>query len=76
MIPVERGVETSRKEPDLPAHALSSRRKVDEQRMSVVVVRDVEALASYVEGWDDLTASAIEPNIFYESWMLMQAARS
>ncbi|HVF89852.1 MAG TPA: GNAT family N-acetyltransferase [Blastocatellia bacterium] len=53
----------------------ASRRKVDEQRMSVVVVRDAETLASYVRDWDGLAASAIEPNIFYESWMMMPALR-
>lgn len=43
--------------------------------MTVVVVRDADALAGYVEDWDDLAASSVEPNIFYESWMMLPALR-
>src|SRR5437867_1079267 len=44
--------------------------------MSVVAVEDLAALEQYVPAWDDLAASAVEPNVFYESWMLLPALRA
>jgi hypothetical protein len=43
------------------------------QAMSVIVVCTPAALAAHVPAWDELAAQAIEPNIFYESWMLLPA---
>lgn len=43
--------------------------------MSVVVVKDGAALAEYVSEWENLAADALEPNVFYEPWMLMPAVR-
>src|SRR5262245_14782005 len=45
-------------------------------RMSVVVINDLTALEKYVPAWEDLAANAIEPNAFYEPWMLMPAIRA
>jgi CelD/BcsL family acetyltransferase involved in cellulose biosynthesis len=45
-------------------------------RMSVVVIDDIAALDRYVAQWDELAAAAIEPNPFYESWMLLPALRA
>src|SRR5262247_4838541 len=45
-------------------------------RMSVVVIDDLTALEKYVPAWEDLAAAAIEPNVFYEPWMLMPAIRA
>ena len=42
----------------------------------VVVVEDVQALAEHRAAWDDLAAHALEPNPFYESWMLTPAWRA
>ncbi len=39
----------------------------------VVVVERPSALGAYVTEWDDLARNAVEPNIFYESWMLIPA---
>ncbi len=47
-----------------------------ERSLSLVVVRDVEELDSYVPAWEKLAADAIEPNVFYEPWMLIPAIRS
>src|SRR5215813_2406743 len=44
--------------------------------MSVVVIDDLTALEKYVPAWDNLAAAALEPNVFYESWMLMPAIRA
>jgi len=44
--------------------------------MLVVVIDDFTALEKYVPAWEDLAANAIEPNAFYEPWMLMSAMRS
>jgi hypothetical protein len=37
------------------------------------VVRDLETLAGFVPAWEDLAAAALEPNVFYEHWMLLPA---
>jgi len=44
--------------------------------MSVVIVDDLTALEKHVAAWEDLAAAAIEPNVFYEPWMLMPALRA
>ena len=41
--------------------------------MRAVEVRGFEALAEHLDCWDDLSSAAIEPNVFYESWMLLPA---
>jgi len=45
-------------------------------KMSVVVVTDLTDLEKYVTAWEDLAGAAIEPNVFYEPWMLMPAVRA
>ena len=42
-------------------------------RTSVVVLRDPQALSGLVPAWEELAAAAIEPNVFYEHWMLLPA---
>ena len=42
-------------------------------RTSVVVVRDLQALSGFVPAWEELAAAALEPNVFYEHWMLLPA---
>lgn len=44
--------------------------------VSVTVVKDLADLEPYVSAWEDLAAAAIEPNVFYEPWMLMPAIRA
>src|SRR5215475_1292901 len=48
----------------------------DGAKMSVVVVNDLTDLEKYVAAWEDLAAAAVEPNVFYEPWMLMPALRA
>jgi CelD/BcsL family acetyltransferase involved in cellulose biosynthesis len=43
------------------------------RRASVVVVRDRQTLTCLVPAWEDLAAAALEPNVFYEHWMLLPA---
>ena len=45
-------------------------------KMSVVVVKDLTSLEQHVAAWEDLAGAAIEPNVFYEPWMLMPALRA
>lgn len=40
---------------------------------AIAVLRGSQAFAEIVPAWDDLAASALEPNPFYESWMLRPA---
>jgi len=42
----------------------------------VVIVDDLTALEKRVAAWEELAAAAIEPNVFYEPWMLMPALRA
>lgn len=43
---------------------------------SVEVVEDPAALADFVPAWEALARSAVEPNVFYEPWMLLPAIRA
>ena len=43
------------------------------RRMSVIAVRDLIALSAFVPAWEELAAVALEPNVFYEHWMLLPA---
>jgi hypothetical protein len=45
-------------------------------KMSVVIVDDLTALEKHVAAWEELATAAIEPNVFYEPWMLMSALRA
>jgi CelD/BcsL family acetyltransferase involved in cellulose biosynthesis len=45
-------------------------------RSRVLVVRGVEAIEPFVDDWDALARSALEPNVFYEPWMCLAALRS
>ena len=49
---------------------------VNKSSLSVTVVEDLTDLERYVPAWEDLAACAIEPNVFYEPWMLMPAIRT
>jgi hypothetical protein len=64
--------------PPLPDASRPSARDVtsDVAGMSVVVINDLTALEKYVHAWEDLAANAIEPNAFYEPWMMMPAIRA
>lgn len=43
------------------------------QALSVSVARTAAELAEHVAAWDELARQTIEPNVFYESWMLLPA---
>ncbi|HKW37092.1 MAG TPA: GNAT family N-acetyltransferase [Burkholderiales bacterium] len=43
------------------------------RRTSIVVVRDAQTLSGFVPAWEELAAAAMEPNVFYEHWMLLPA---
>jgi len=46
------------------------------RRISVVEIRDPRTLSGFVPAWEALAAAAIEPNVFYEPWMLLPALRA
>ena len=47
---------------------------IDPQPATTVIVADRDdALEPYVPAWDSLAAGALEPNVFYEPWMLRPA---
>jgi CelD/BcsL family acetyltransferase involved in cellulose biosynthesis len=41
--------------------------------MTVVFIKNFEMLEDYIQAWEDLAVDALEPNPFYEPWMLMPA---
>jgi CelD/BcsL family acetyltransferase involved in cellulose biosynthesis len=43
-------------------------------KLSLRVVEDLRELSAHVAEWQDLAAAALEPNPFYEPWMLLPAA--
>jgi CelD/BcsL family acetyltransferase involved in cellulose biosynthesis len=45
------------------------------RKMSVVVLTDFDRLEEYIPAWEELARSALEPNPFYEAWMLIPALR-
>lgn len=47
-----------------------------DKEFRVETIRDVGALKRHLIAWDDLAADAIERNPFYESWMLLPAAKT
>jgi GNAT acetyltransferase-like protein len=46
------------------------------REMRVAVIRDFSSLEEHIPAWEELAASALEPNPFYESWMLIPALRT
>jgi CelD/BcsL family acetyltransferase involved in cellulose biosynthesis len=42
----------------------------------VAVAADSASLEAHVAAWDDLAGEALEPNAFFESWMLLPAVRA
>jgi hypothetical protein len=49
---------------------------LDSQKMSVVIVTTIAALAAYLPGLEELAAAVLEPNVFYEPWMLMPSLKA
>jgi CelD/BcsL family acetyltransferase involved in cellulose biosynthesis len=45
-------------------------------KMSVIVGATLAALTEFLPAWEDLAANALEPNVFYEPWMMMPALRN
>lgn len=45
-------------------------------RLSVTVLDHPATLAGHMAAWNDLAAAALEPNVFYEPWMLLPAIDS
>lgn len=43
--------------------------------MFLKLISDCDALLPYVKSWEALAAAALEPNPFYEHWMLLPACR-
>lgn len=53
--------------------AASERLAPASRKMTVVFIKNFEMLEDYVQAWEDLAVEALEPNPFYEPWMLLPA---
>jgi len=49
---------------------------LEQPATSVVLVRDLRKTAGLIAAWEELAAHALEPNVFYEHWMLLPALRA
>jgi CelD/BcsL family acetyltransferase involved in cellulose biosynthesis len=56
-----------------PAPAPAARRRPSGTGTIVEVLTDVAALAALVPDWEELAGQAVQPNPFYEHWMLLPA---
>jgi hypothetical protein len=56
--------------------ALSADASPSAMRASVVVLHDLATLCSIIPAWEELAANALEPNAFYEHWMLLPALQA
>ncbi|HZI92708.1 MAG TPA: GNAT family N-acetyltransferase [Patescibacteria group bacterium] len=56
-----------------PGDALPAAREPAPGRISVVPVEETAQLAQWVPEWEQLAASALEPNVFYEPWQILPA---
>jgi len=56
-----------------PAAAPAARRRPSGTGTIVEVLSDAAALAALVPDWEELAAQAVQPNPFYEHWMLLPA---
>src|SRR6185295_19119753 len=63
--------QNSAKQTQLPQH-----HSVKSDKMYVVVVRELAELMQYVPEWQELSDSAVEPNVFYEPWFLLPAVEA
>ncbi len=52
-----------------------SRRLGKDAQLTVIVEWDIAGLERHRQAWEDLSTSALEPNVFYEPWMLLPALR-
>lgn len=51
----------------------SKRPDTASRTMTVVFIKNFEMLEDYIQAWEELALDALEPNPFYEPWMLMPA---
>jgi CelD/BcsL family acetyltransferase involved in cellulose biosynthesis len=58
-----------------PASATVRARAAVESEIWVEIIRDIDGLALHRAAWDELAATAVERNPFYESWMLLSGAK-
>ena len=61
------------KSKSLTIDAARQQRSPASRTMTVVFIKNFEMLEDYIQAWEDLAADALEPNAFYEPWMLMPA---
>src|SRR5437870_13415765 len=62
-----------RKSKTLTLDAAFDRLASASRKMTVVVIENFEMLEDYIQAWEDLCVEALEPNPFYEPWMLLPA---
>jgi CelD/BcsL family acetyltransferase involved in cellulose biosynthesis len=62
--------------PVLPPHPRASTLVEPREELSVKVIENAADLEPFISAWNDLAANALEPNVFYEPWMLLPAIKA
>jgi CelD/BcsL family acetyltransferase involved in cellulose biosynthesis len=60
---------------DTPVNGTAASRG-KKQEFSIVVVENVHELEPFIPAWENLVTATIEPNVFYEPWMLIPAIKA
>jgi hypothetical protein len=60
----------------MPSALAANVARVSEARLSTRLVKTVEGLLPFVQRWDTLAATALEPNVFYEAWQVIAALQN
>jgi hypothetical protein len=59
----------------MSSQAVALSKPMSEEAPKVIVVNEISKLEALVPDWEQLARAAIEPNVFYEPWMLLPAIR-
>jgi CelD/BcsL family acetyltransferase involved in cellulose biosynthesis len=62
--------------PEKPTASSAKLRFAGDHRLKVVVLATAEQLAAHAAAIDDLATAAVEPNVFYEPWMILPAIQA
>jgi len=73
----ELGAEPEKEPPRIPSESDGKvqPRAPAARSLSVVVATSADELEAHVDEWEDLAVAAVEPNPFFEHWMLIPAIR-
>jgi Acetyltransferase (GNAT) domain len=60
----------------MPSALAANVARVNDARLSTRLVKTVDGLLPFVQRWEALAATALEPNVFYEAWQVIAALQN